>query len=103
MLEVLQAKTDIRGGALGEKNKRLKPKPWLRFETLLADISTRFVNLSPDRVDAEIVSAQRLICEALDLDRSSLGQVSKNELRRCGSRTFISLPTRRLSPRRSLT
>jgi formate hydrogenlyase transcriptional activator len=45
-----------------------------RFETLLAEISARFVNLSPDQVDHEIGEAQRLVCECLGLDLSSLWQ-----------------------------
>ncbi len=48
----------------------------LRFETLLTDISARFVNLPADRIDAEIEDAQRLICECLALDLSSLWQWS---------------------------
>ena len=51
----------------------------LRFETLLAEISARFVNLPADRIDSEIEDAQRRICEFLDLDRSSLGQVPERE------------------------
>jgi formate hydrogenlyase transcriptional activator len=48
----------------------------LAFETLLADLSSRFVNLSADQVDPEIENAQRRICEGLDLDLSSLWQGS---------------------------
>lgn len=48
----------------------------LRFETLLADISTRFINLPADRIDSAIEDAQRQICECLDLDLSSLWQWS---------------------------
>jgi hypothetical protein len=51
----------------------------LRFETLLAEISSHFVNLSPDRIDGEIEDAQRRICELLDLDRSPLFQVPERE------------------------
>jgi len=51
----------------------------LRFETLLAEISSRFVNLPADQIDGEILSAQRRICEFLDLDRSSLGQVPERD------------------------
>jgi len=47
----------------------------LRFETLLAETSARFVNLPADRIDSEIEDAQRRICEFLNLARSSLGQV----------------------------
>lgn len=47
----------------------------LAFETLLADLSAMFINLPADRVDGKIQEAQKQICEALDLDRSTLGQV----------------------------
>ena len=48
----------------------------LRFESLLNDISVRFVNLPAERIDAEIEDVQRLICECLSLDLSSLWQWS---------------------------
>ncbi len=48
----------------------------LRFETFLAETSARFVSLTPDRIESEIVDAQRRICEFLDLDRSALWLVS---------------------------
>ncbi len=51
----------------------------LRFETLLAEISARFVNLPADRIDSHIEDAQRRICKLLDLDRSSLWQVREQE------------------------
>jgi formate hydrogenlyase transcriptional activator len=51
----------------------------LRFETLLAEISARFVNLPADRIDSEIGEAQRHICEFLDLDRSSLFQADEGD------------------------
>ncbi len=51
----------------------------LRFETLLAEISSRFVNVPADQIDGEIEGAQRRICQFLNLDRSSLGQVTEGE------------------------
>jgi formate hydrogenlyase transcriptional activator len=51
----------------------------LRFETLLADISARFVSLPADRIDTAIESAQRDICDSLGLDLSALWQWSGNE------------------------
>jgi hypothetical protein len=35
----------------------------LRFETLLADLSTRFVSVPAGQVDREIEDAQRRVCE----------------------------------------
>jgi len=46
----------------------------LRFEEFLAEISARFINLPADLIDDEIESAQRRICEFLDVDRSALWQ-----------------------------
>ena len=48
----------------------------LRFETLLTDISARFVNLPADQIDGEIGEAQRNVCECLGLDLSALWQWS---------------------------
>jgi PAS domain S-box-containing protein len=56
----------------------------LRFETLLADLSSKFVNLPPAELDREIEDAQRRVCECLDLDLSALWQWSvedPNDLR----------------------
>jgi PAS domain S-box-containing protein len=44
--------------------------------TLLADISSKFVNLPPTEVDREIEAALRRVCESLDLDLATLWQWS---------------------------
>ncbi len=44
----------------------------LEFETLIADLSSRFVNLPVSEVDREIEDAQRRVCEVLGLDLSAL-------------------------------
>jgi PAS domain S-box-containing protein len=61
---------ETRSGLTSELEDRL------RFETLIADLSLRFVNVSADRVDQQIEDAQRAICECLRLDHSSLWQAS---------------------------
>ena len=53
----------------------------LQFETLLADLSARFVNLPAERVDGQIEEAQREICLCLGLDHSSVWQSSADEPR----------------------
>jgi len=64
---------------------RLEIKPYseidksLRFEMVLAEISTLFINLPADRINSEIETAQRRICEFLDIDRSTLWQVREGE------------------------
>jgi formate hydrogenlyase transcriptional activator len=53
-------------------NARLEEQ--LRFETFLANLSARFVNIPADELDREIEDAQRQIVEILGLDRSTLFQ-----------------------------
>ena len=57
-------------------NPRAELEERLRFETLLADLSSKFVNLPADEVDREIMDAERRICEFLDLDIMVLWQLS---------------------------
>ena len=61
-----------------EKHKRIEQEEaeQLRFETLLADLSARFVNVAADQVDREIMDAERRICELLGLDVAALWQWS---------------------------
>lgn len=51
----------------------------LRFERLLTDIATRFVAVSGDRLDAEIKTAQKQICECLGIDVCALWQYSMRD------------------------
>ncbi len=50
----------------------------LRFETLLAELSARFVNLPLDRVDQEIEDALGCLAQALQADRSALGRLAED-------------------------
>ena len=59
---------------LGELEERL------RFEALLIDISTQFINLPSDQIDNGIEDAQRRVCECLGLDLSTLWQWSNEKL-----------------------
>jgi hypothetical protein len=49
----------------------------MRFETLLADLSSKFVNLPAGEVDREIMDAERRVCGFLDLDLLVLWQLSE--------------------------
>jgi PAS domain S-box-containing protein len=49
----------------------------LRFEMLLADVCAQFVNVALSDVDPTIENAQRVICESLRVDHSTVWQVSK--------------------------
>lgn len=45
-----------------------------RIESLLIELSSRFINLASEQVDREIENAQRRICEYVGLDRCTLWQ-----------------------------
>ena len=49
----------------------------LRFEKMLSALSARFVNLLPDRVDAEIKRVLESISTSLELDRVSVFEISE--------------------------
>ena len=55
---------------------RVKRRHAETVATLIADLSSRFINLPADKVDPEIEAAQRRICECLGLDISALWQWS---------------------------
>jgi hypothetical protein len=44
----------------------------LRFERLVSDLSARFVNIGPERLDAEIERALKMILEFFKVDRCGL-------------------------------
>ena len=52
----------------------------LEFETLLANLSARFIDLPTDQVDSEIQAIQRCICEYFHLDRSVVWQFLDSRL-----------------------
>jgi formate hydrogenlyase transcriptional activator len=54
-------------------------KERLQFERLLSDLSARFINLAPDRVDRQIQNALRQILEFFSVDRCGLVRVSPRE------------------------
>jgi transcriptional regulator with GAF, ATPase, and Fis domain len=63
------------------ENKRAEEalKERLQFERLLSDLSARFINLSPDRIDREIQNALRQILYFFQVDRCGLVRVPVND------------------------
>ncbi|MGH7890284.1 MAG: GAF domain-containing protein, partial [Thermodesulfobacteriota bacterium] len=49
----------------------------LRFETLLSEISSRFINLAPNRLDRELEESLKNLVEFLGFDRSSIALFSE--------------------------
>ena len=58
----------------------------LEFETLIAELSSRFIHLPPGEVDREIEDALRRVCEPLGIDLAVLWQWS-------GAAPSVILPT----------
>ena len=61
--------------ALVRKRAEESLRDRMEFESMLADMSTRFVNLPAEKIDNEIEDAHRRVCEYIDLDFSALWQV----------------------------
>jgi formate hydrogenlyase transcriptional activator len=71
-----RSKKSVNGEFASEVSPQLVER--LRFETLIADLSSRFVNVQADRVDREIEDAQRAICECLVIEHSAVWQTSES-------------------------
>ena len=67
----------------------------LEFETLISDLSSRFINLAPGEVDREIEDALRRVCELLGIDLAVLWQWS-DAAPRLSSRPPTSIPPGRV-------
>jgi len=76
LVQRIQLVAQIFTNALARKQAEVALEFRLRFETLLSEISARFVHLPADQVDTQIEDAQRQICECLGLDLSALWQWS---------------------------
>jgi formate hydrogenlyase transcriptional activator len=76
IVQRLQLVAQVFTNALARKQAETRLASLRRFESLVVDISTNFVNLPSDQIDAQIEDAQRRICECLDIDLSALWQWS---------------------------
>jgi PAS domain S-box-containing protein len=68
----------IRADITEQKRVEAELAEKLRLQKLLAELSTRFVGLTSEHVDAAIKDTQRLIVETLGLDRSTLWQLAEH-------------------------
>ncbi len=71
-LESADGETEPPGSTIEER---------LKFETLLAEMSTRFVNLAAERIDQEIEHDLERIATVLKIDRCSVAQFSEDRAR----------------------
>jgi formate hydrogenlyase transcriptional activator len=73
----LERRVQARTAELGSANTRLVASQRelaerLKFETVLSDISARFINLPPEKLDVEIESGLRMVLEFFQVDRCGL-------------------------------
>ena len=76
LIERLQLLAQVFFNALARQQSELETKRQLRFEHLLFELSSKFINLSPAEVDGEIITALRKTIDLLDVDRANLVQLS---------------------------
>ncbi len=62
-----------------KKSKSFSPENRLRFETLLVNLSSTFVNIAPDEIDNKIDESLKEVLEFLDFDRCSLQEFIKGQ------------------------
>ena len=65
--------------ARSQSARRAEIEQRLRFEMLLADVCAQFVNVAPNDLGSKIENAQRLICESLKVNHSSVWQVLEDD------------------------
>jgi formate hydrogenlyase transcriptional activator len=67
---------DVFANLLDRQNGKQELEARLRFEALLADLSSHFVNIAPDQVDEEIEDALKQVLEFFQVDRCGLLGIS---------------------------
>jgi transcriptional regulator with GAF, ATPase, and Fis domain len=77
---VLATVVDINARCQGEEANRLAIEAQLEFERLVAELSTKFINLPVGQVDDAIRDGLRRIGEALDLDRCTFFRIQPDEI-----------------------
>ena len=70
---------DVFASMTERQHIQLELEERLRFESLMAQLAVRFINLRADELDGAIAEVQRHFCQALGLDRSSLFQCFETE------------------------
>ena len=78
IVQKLQLVSQVFSNALTRKRAEERLEFQRLFEALVIDISTEFINLPSDQIDAHIENALRRICECLNVDLSTLWQWSES-------------------------
>jgi len=68
------------------------------FEDRLTELSSRFMALEPAAIDAEIHGTLRMLVEALDIDRTTIGEVSGDDVGLRVTHSYATQAAPRLTP-----
>jgi PAS domain S-box-containing protein len=74
VVQQFQLVAQIFANALARKQAEKSLEERLRFERLLSDVSARFINISPEKVDGEIEEALMMVLAFFRVDRCALIQ-----------------------------
>jgi formate hydrogenlyase transcriptional activator len=75
---VLASIADLSARRRDEESQRSTAAEQLGFERLVADLSSRFINVPPEQIDGAITEGLHKICAALDLDRGTLYRMDRD-------------------------
>jgi len=78
LVRQLSTFTDIITNVLTRKSSHKELELRLRFEELITELSSRFINLPSEKVDQQIDNGLELVVNALKVDRCSLFQYSED-------------------------
>ena len=98
LVDRLKLVADIIGLAVLRIRSQQLLNEQFRFEKLISDLSSKFVDLPADKIDQEINSGLFQIAEAIDLDRSNLFQYSDDRAYLIATHTYSSPMTKPMPP-----
>jgi transcriptional regulator with GAF, ATPase, and Fis domain len=76
---MLRPLADVFALSLERKRKSLEFSEKMRFETLLADLSARFIQVEPDAIDRQIEQALEIIASFFSVDRCGVLQANSED------------------------
>ncbi len=85
----LQLLGEIFINCIERRRMQLQLEQRLKFEEMLSFLSAKFVNLSPDQVDAEVEKGLQHIARFLDIDRCVMARLSDGESQTITSHSWV--------------
>lgn len=79
LVQRLKMVASVFANAIMRKRSNALIDELLRFETMLSDLSARFVEISADNIDREITKGLKLIAEVLRIDNCTVAQINQEK------------------------